>query len=374
MNYLLYPISIVCSRIDAIGKISRCFNTYVLYGGQLSSLFFSLTSGYVLVKNTVFSRLRQAWQGFKKRKKTKHIRLQRRQVYILPTRQGLWFAVILFVMLLGSMNYNNSMGYTLTFLLVSLLLISMFHAHRMLLGLRINTLAVSPIFLGETIHFPLHIDNRDSHDRFSLSFHLGKTRMPLDNTQLLTHVENDTYYINLSAESLQRGRQAVDVVTVSSQYPLGFFHVWAYLYFDMNALVYPAPEGHKNLPVGGHTVNQGEGSPYQRGGDDFIGYRDYHIGDSLHHVDWKIVARQKGWHIKQFGGTGAATVWLTWEDVAHINHLEQALSQLCLWVLIADSQGAQYGLRLPHCEYQPDAGELHRERCLKALALFGHTS
>jgi len=33
-----------------------------------------------------------------------------------------------------------------------------------------------------------------------------------------------------------------------------------------------------------------------------------------------------------------------------------------------------YGLRLPQLEIEPSTGELHRRRCLDALALFGSES
>ena len=40
------------------------------------------------------------------------------------------------------------------------------------------------------------------------------------------------------------------------------------------------------------------------------------------------------------------------------------------WVMAAEDQGACYGLRLPGFEIAPDSGDLHRHRCLEALALF----
>src|SRR5260370_30402148 len=43
--------------------------------------------------------------------------LGQRRVYILPTGAGLMFAVTLALLLIGSINYNLSLGYILTFLL-----------------------------------------------------------------------------------------------------------------------------------------------------------------------------------------------------------------------------------------------------------------
>jgi uncharacterized protein (DUF58 family) len=60
------------------------------------------------------------------------------------------------------------------------------------------------------------------------------------------------------------------------------------------------------------------------------------------------------------GGTAASAI-----------ALEQALSRLCAWVLLADKQGLQYGLRLAGQELPPGSGEAHRKNCLQALALVG---
>ena len=49
--------------------------------------------------------------------------LERRRIYILPTRYGVIFAVVLFAMLLGSINYAANLAYAMTFLLAGLMLV-----------------------------------------------------------------------------------------------------------------------------------------------------------------------------------------------------------------------------------------------------------
>src|SRR6056297_394300 len=48
------------------------------------------------------------------------VRLASRRIYILPTGVGVTYGLMTFAMLLGSMNYNNSMGFALTFVLAAL--------------------------------------------------------------------------------------------------------------------------------------------------------------------------------------------------------------------------------------------------------------
>ncbi|MEN8215231.1 MAG: DUF58 domain-containing protein [Pseudomonadota bacterium] len=289
--------------------------------------------------------------------------LDRRHVYILPTQAGWGFALVLLVMLLGSMNYNNSMGYALSFLLGSMAMVSTLHTHRTLLGLRIEAGKVAPVFAGESAPFQLWIDNRGNVARHALV-------LQRDNSKFFIDIPADQRVsIDIPVPTEQRGRVFLGRVMVYSRFPVGLFRAWSYIDLDVSTLVYPQPLGHRNLPLGEQTQNTGEGSPRDGGGEDFIGYRDYKLGDSPRHIDWKAVARGQNWMIKQFGGLRAAQVWLTWDDVSMLNNLEAALSQLCLWILVAESQGAQYGLKIPGCSLAPNTGEQHRELCLQALAL-----
>jgi uncharacterized protein (DUF58 family) len=327
--------------------------------------------------------------------------LDRRRIFILPSRSGLFFMLVLLIMLLGSINYNNSMGYAFSFLLGSMTMVSALHTQRNLLGLRIEVGKVTPVFAGETAQFQLWLDNRGRAARYALiwqsqlfSFFSKAENVtsfsPLALSEM-SEVNSRPCQVKLSSRDLpfsidipadqrvsitipvpttQRGRLPLGRVTVSSAFPLGLFQAWAYVHLDVATLVYPQPVGHKTLPRGKQSENTGEGSPCEGGGEDFIGYRNYVPGDSPRHVDWKAVARGQEWLIKQFGGMNVASIWLTWEDVSTLNQLEVALSQLCLWILVAESQGALYGLKIPGCILEPNTGELHRERCLAALALF----
>jgi uncharacterized protein (DUF58 family) len=322
--------------------------------------------------------IKQRWRHFfpnRQLAQKNPIILNRRQIFILPTQSGFLFGFVLLVMLLGSMNYNNSMGYALTFLLGSMAMVSILHTHRMLLGLRIELGKVVPVFSGETAQFQLWLDNRGHLARYSLVWERSPTFkiQNLKSDDLKSKIVIDLpadqrVSINIPVPTTRRGRIFLERIMVSTRFPLGLFHAWSYIHLEAETQVYPKPCGNKTLPLGEQSESIGEGS--HRGGEDFIGYRDYQLGDSPRHIDWKAVAREQNWMIKEFGGMGTATVWLTWDDVRTLNDLEAALSQLCLWILVAESQGTKYGLKIPSNTFEPGVGEKHRERCLRSLALF----
>jgi len=74
--------------------------------------------------------------------------LSQRRVYILPTRHGLTFGLAVILMLIGSINYNLSLGYVLTFLLAGLGIVSILHTFRNLAHLYVSAGRVAPVFAG----------------------------------------------------------------------------------------------------------------------------------------------------------------------------------------------------------------------------------
>lgn len=291
------------------------------------------------------------------------IRLDRRRVYILPTRAGLLFVCVLLAMLLGAINYNNSLAYALTFLLASLLVVSILHTFRNLHGLTFHAGHATAVFAGTTVRFPIAIENRQA-ERCALTLNLA------EGSALITDVPRDElHWVELQLPTQRRGWLPLPRITVASRYPLGLMRAWGYLHFDSRALVYPAPAEEQTLPIAA-PEGAGSGGDLARGSDDFAQLRPYRPGDSLRHVNWKVFAREQGLVVKQFGAAKLPQLWLAWEST-HGRDTEQRLSQLCRWVIDAEAAGVDYGLLMPTQRIKPAHGEAHRRHCLETLALHG---
>ena len=100
------------------------------------------------------------------------IHFHQRRVYILPTRQGYVFALLLLIMLVGSINYSNSLGYMLTFLLASLTVMTILYTYRNLLNLKVSIGNIEPVYCQQNITVPFHF-NSILYDRFSVSIQYG---------------------------------------------------------------------------------------------------------------------------------------------------------------------------------------------------------
>ncbi len=300
-------------------------------------------------------------------RETGPITLNQRRLYILPTRHGLTFALMLLVMLLGSINYANSMGFVLTFLLASLAVVSILHTYRNLAQIRISTGKAEPVFAGQEAHFHLRLDNPSPQPRFAIGLSRGKNTLAYCDIPASLSAS-----LEYRIPATQRGLLHPGSFNLFSTFPLGLLRTWAHLNLDTNCLVYPRPAAEAMpLPVSQTETQQG---PLQgEGQEDFSGLRNYRPGDSLRHVAWKAVAQERGMLTKQFSGEAAQEIWLDWECLPGMD-TEARLSQLTRWVLDADRAGLSYGLRLPGLQHPPASGLEHKHRCLQALALFGHTS
>jgi uncharacterized protein (DUF58 family) len=67
--------------------------------------------------------------------------------------------------------------------------------------------------------------------------------------------------------------------------------------------------------------------------------------------------------------TTSDELWINWSDTS-VKGIEQKLSQLTRWVLLADKANLSYGLKLPDAVIQPGTSKHHLESCLKQLALY----
>ena len=107
-----------------------------------------------------------------------------------------------------------------------------------------------------------------------------------------------------------------------------------------------------------------------RGVDDFQGLSAYQPGDSPRRIHWQAYSRGRGLHTKTFVGQAGAELML---DLTHIQakDTEAKLSILCFQVLQAHHQQRTYGLKLGDQTIAAGSGRFHRDRCLRALALYG---
>ena len=291
------------------------------------------------------------------------VELKQRNIFILPTKAGLGFVLLISIILLIAFFYNNNLAYMLGFLLASIFFICILHTYRSLSGLIISMGTSQSVFAGESVGFTLHIKNPSHLPRLNLQLNLPQK------TQIQTDIAAySSIKTTLFSPTEKRGWHELSTVTVSCHFPFGIFHAWSPINFGSKTLIYPKPLN-KGLAFPEQSEISQRHKSAATGSSDFAGFLEYQKGDPIRHIHWKAYAKGQGLLIKNYSGTQDSEIWLDYH-YASGSDKEHRLKCLCRWVVDAEQAGFPYGFILPGLKLSPNSGWVHQKKCLEALALF----
>ncbi len=306
-------------------------------------------------------RLSRFIQGEKLSKES--VTLNHQRIFILPTRNGLGFVVLITILLLIAFVYNNNLIYILAFLLASVFFVTIIHSFKSLAGLSIKKGKSNAVFAGEAAPFTVHLENSGDDQRLSLSINLSG-EIPVQ-SHLTT---SDKAHVTLYTPTNKRGWFQCGTITISSNFPLGLFRAWAPINFDYKILVYPKP-AELEIPFPDNSgISTGSGIP-KKNREDFFGLTRYQPGHSIRQIHWKALAKGQGLHSKEYMSQQNSELWLDYQYTPG-RDLEERLSQLCRWLIDAEKSGFHYGLKMSGVNKNPASGTQHLHDCLEALALY----
>ena len=307
------------------------------------------------------ARLRQWWHS--RLPLADSLLLTQRNVYILPTRAGWMLASTLIVLLIGSINYQLNLGYLLTFLLAGSAAAGMVVCHNTLRGLRLHLLPPQPLFAGGLATLDVKLVNTRRTPRHAIALALLDT----DHWSWADVPAQGEATVQVSFKPARRGLHRVPTLTAETRFPLGTFRVWTVWRPAAQVLVYPAPEPMPPaLPPGEPRSGAGLAGGARASGE-FDGVRAYQRGDPMKLIVWKKFAKSDELVSRDTLHMQRQELWLDFARIGGLD-VEGRLSRLAAWVLMADEQGLDYGLRLPGVEIKPASGPAQRLRCLEALA------
>ncbi|MGY0503722.1 DUF58 domain-containing protein [Luteimonas sp. e5] len=307
-------------------------------------------------------RMREALAGLMRPREseTLPVLIDRRRIYVLPTRFGLFFLLLVAVMGLGALNYNNNPALLLALLLGGAGLASLLAAHLQLSGLRAEAIAAEPVAAGTAM--PLRLAFASTHNRVRAGLQL---RMG-DSTGMLSLPAQGGGVAEIELPTEHRGWLTAERLELSTTRPLGLARAWSILRPDDRFLVYPAPE--RNGPPLPPTVEDGDHRRPHFAGEDLHLLRDYQRGDPLRSIAWKASARRDQLIARTWEQAHGDDVELDWFSL-DLEH-EARIRRLAHWVELAEREGRRWRLHLPlMAPIGPGAGAAHRHECLRALAL-----
>lgn len=306
----------------------------------------------------------EAWLNRHHPRRDGEYQINRRRVYILPTRAGAAYGIVTIIVLLAAMNYSNAVAFMLAFWLGAIGFVAMHETHGNLLGLGVRLSTPDAVFAGETAYQPVSLHNHSRRARVSLSAH--EQRHPKNPSPVDCVNEAQTL---MAWKPEGRGVHPVPRVAISTNWPLGVFCSWSWVHGTVNQVVYPAPAKESlNLPEA--PAEPAPGSLERPSDEELSGLRDYVPGDSPRNIHWRSLAAHDQLASKRFSTPAADAQWLDISAYPASLTTEEKLSQLCRAVLDMHAAQQPFGMRLGPLIFDPASGDQHRDHCLEALARY----
>ncbi len=291
------------------------------------------------------------------------VSLNRKNIFILPTRSGFLFLAATTLIFVTAINYVLSLAFGLAFLMTSLFILCIFHTFRNLQHLTLIGVGAEPVFAGQDAAFVVALQGEDRHAHELLELRFPKAAWTVGEV-----MAGSSTRVKVFLPSTRRGPLRAPRLQVQTRFPLGLWRAFSNVDLDMSTLVYPAPLACE-LPSHVAGAVSGKADSLTAGVEDFHGIRAYQQGDSLKQIAWKNLARGQALAVKQFVDLVDEQLMLDWDMFAGIEQ-EERLSRLCYWVLQLSRQQIAFGVRLPGVSIPLGQGDAHRHRVLTALALW----
>ncbi|WP_407538625.1 DUF58 domain-containing protein [Deinococcus radiomollis] len=295
------------------------------------------------------------------------------RIYVLPTRFGGAFVLLSLLTLVGCINYLLSLGYALTFLLLSVWVVCAVHASRALVGAGVNVTLPDRAFAGVPLTLNATLTGPALATQL-LGLRVGTALVWLEG-QDETGGQADSANGTLTLPAFERGPQRLPTLRLEGHDPLGLWRSSVYPQASDPGsslpppfLVYPAPEEQAPPPPVAPYTGQAAETRRAAGDEEVHGLREYRPGDAPRRIAWKQAARTGTLLTRTYDAPQAAALALDYQDMA--GDPEARLSRLCAWVLEAERRGCEFSLDLPGTRLERAAGDAQVRRALELLARY----
>jgi len=286
-----------------------------------------------------------------------------KNIFILPTGAGMVFGLLLLIMLVTGINYQNSLIYLLVFLLGALFVGAMHQTHRNLSGLTLSLLSAGEGEAGGDVPFRFRIASGKD-DSLALCLSVASARVEG------VHVPaGEVREVSLAIPASQRGYLRPDRVRIETRFPFGLLKAWSWLRPASAGVAFPRPVPAPEV-IGSREDPQENNSTAPVAGQDQADLRPWREGDLSPRVMWKRYARSGQMVVADWEAQGGSPHWLDFSAFPGTD-TELRLSYLAWLVRERAPKGAKFGLGLPGETIEPDSGGHHAQRCLRALAVWG---
>jgi uncharacterized protein (DUF58 family) len=282
------------------------------------------------------------------------------KTFIIPTQFGILFGIQCLVIVVLAIGYGNNVLYLFVFFLIGVALVSTVVTNQNTDKVEVLSCEPLPAFVNESTLLNIKLSNKSS-AVYDLEVQVANSFEKV--TKLLKHTE---CRVQVPWVPTKRGEQESPKILVRSRYPFGLTMSWKVFKINLKIIVFPELKGKSQFP---------EGSEFHNVSDDigvFMNHREFAQGDSYRRVDWRASARHGELLSKVFDGPRKRRVSFTWEQTQDLTAIEDRISQLALWVVLAEKEGYEYSLNNGETQIETGSGLDHNLICLNVLSLMSN--
>ncbi len=315
------------------------------------------------------------------------------RVFILPTRFGVYFITIIFILFLMSLSYGHSLAISATFLFVSIVMISIIYTNYNLYGVVLKEQRSKKPFFNHD-DFQISLFNEWGRPRPDIelevslqSLHDKKNLTYIGATSLLGRMDSSVNLKPLTSSKGRRGVYQIERIKVSSSFPFGLFRSWKFLrplseqsrlYIFPNPLE-PKVEEELVYSLRNKLMDQVDHSKQIKrlvtrsgiGTENFYEHSPYRDSGGIKRIDWKIYSRTHELFEKHYEDEHKQrSRYLLDRRNFQSYPLELQMSYLCFYILKYTREAKCFALVLNDETPHWDSGKKHEQSCLIKLSEF----
>lgn len=299
------------------------------------------------------------WLSSKSQRRS-YFELSQRNIYIFPSTLGFGFLLLLLLMLLTAINYQNSLIYLVTFFLGTLFFLSIWMCFLNLTRLRVEGAGTARCFDGDQLKFLVRLSKDPS---LPLAMKAGVNK---NSASLIKYTQSNSIDIEIIGPVRKRGKHNLNRLYLESRFPFGLVVAWTWLKLDAECLVYPLPIDH--MPNGDPYGANDQENRNSSSSAEMHSLKEYQHSDPTNRIIWKKYAAKDQLIIRHSEGANIQPHWVDWDNYSGLT--EDRLRYLCYDICHLSELNTSFGFRIPGVVYEPTSGMLHKQNCLDALALF----
>lgn len=288
--------------------------------------------------------------------------VEKQKTLIIPTGFGWSFGLTSLAIFVFAVGFSNNLIFMLVFSLLALAIVTAFFTNRNIDKIKLRSLGAPFIFADEVTALHLRVEcTKAPYLSYDLSFSLIDADHKCRCLQGVNLKGKTLDSFELEYFFTRRGLQLLPMVEVRSEFPFGLFRSWKRMAEKKEVIVFPSRHGDRQWPeslLGGESGASGF----------FKGHRLFHRSDSVRKIDWRASSRRQEILIKQFEGEQQKTLAFTWEQTSYLKNFEERISQLALWIDLAEKNHHKYSLCIGKISLPMRQGLDHWVECLTLLA------